>query len=111
MSTLDALHYEGNLLDKIKELERRLAALERTELSGVVGPIGATGPTGAIGPDGAGTPAGAVQGDIVYYDATPEAAALNIGTTTQLLQVNAGATAPEWVTASNANLVNRTRLL
>ena len=111
MTTLDTLHYEGNLIDKIKELERRLAALEHTELSGVVGPTGPAGPVGAQGPDGAGSPAGAVEGDIVYYDATPEAAALNIGTATQLLQVNAGATAPEWVTAGAANLANRTRLL
>ena len=110
---LDTLHYEGNLIDKIRELEGRLSALERTELSGVVGPMGATGATGAIGatgPAGAGSPAGAVEGDIVYYDAVPEAVALNIGTATQLLQVNAGADAPEWVTASNANLANRTRL-
>ena len=111
MSTLDTLHYEGNILDQIKELQRRLDALERTELSGVVGPQGPIGATGAQGPEGPGAPAGAVEGDIVYYDATPEAAALNIGTTTQLLQVNAGATAPEWVTATNANLANRTRLL
>ena len=110
-SQLDRLHYEGNFIDQLAELERRLKALEHTELSGVVGPIGATGPTGAQGPDGAGSPAGAVQGDIVYYDATPEAAALNIGTATQVLQVNAGATAPEWVTADAANLANRTRVL
>jgi hypothetical protein len=114
MSTLDTLHYEGNLLDKLADLERRLAALERTELSGVVGPVGptgATGATGATGPAGPGSPAGAVEGDIVYYDAVPEAVVLNIGTATQLLQVNAGATAPEWVTADAANLANRTRVM
>ena len=114
MSTLDTLHYEGNLIDKIKELERRLAALEHTELSGVVGPVGATGATGitgATGPAGPGSPAGAVEGDLVYFDAVPEAVVLNIGTATQLLQVNAGATAPEWVTAGAANLADRARTL
>lgn len=114
MGTLDALHYEGNIIDQLKELERRLNALERTELSGVVGPTGATGATGATGPTGPagpGSPAGAVEGDIVYFDAVPEAVVLNIGTATQLLQVNAGATAPQWVTAGAANLVNRSRTL
>lgn len=111
MGTLDTLHYEGNILDQTEELQQRLDALERTELSGVVGPVGATGPTGAQGPDGAGSPAGAIQGDIVYYDATPEAAALNIGTAAQLLQTNAGATAPEWVSAGAGQLANRTRVL
>lgn len=110
-SPLDTLHYEGNLISKIEELERRLNALERTELSGVVGPQGPTGATGAQGPAGPGTPSGVVQGDIVYYDATPEAAALNIGTAEQVLRVNAGATAPEWSTIDNDSIANRTRKL
>lgn len=54
-SPLDLVHYEGNLLDRIKTLEDRLEALERTELSGVAGP---TGPTGATGPQGDEGPTG-----------------------------------------------------
>jgi len=105
---LDKLHFERNLITRIEELERRLMALEHTELSGVAGPTGATGATGATGPAGPGTPAGPTTGDIVYYVSTTPTA-LNIGTATQLLQTNAGATAPEWVTAGAANLANRTR--
>ena len=111
MNKLGRIHYEGNILDELENLKRRLTALEHTELSGVVGPQGPTGATGAQGPDGAGSPAGAVQGDIVYYDATPEAAALNIGTAEQVLRTNAGATAPEWATIDNDSIANRTRTL
>lgn len=39
------------------------------------------------------------EGDILYKNATPTAARLAIGTAGQLLAVNSGATAPEWVNA------------
>lgn len=109
-STLDTIHYEQNLITQIQELERRLNALERTELSGVVGPQGPTGATGAQGPAGPGTPAGAAQGDVIYFDATPEAVVLNIGAAEQVLRVNAGATAPEWASIDNDSIANRTRV-
>ena len=109
MGVLDTIHYEGNLISKIEELERRLKALEHTELSGVAGPQGATGATGATGPAGPGTPSGVVEGDIVYFDATPDPTALNIGTAEQVLRTNAGATAPEWATIDSDSIANRTR--
>jgi len=108
---LDTTHYEGNLISKIEELERRLMALEHTELSGVAGPVGATGATGATGPAGPGTPAGVAQGDVIYFDATPEAVVLNIGAAEQVLRTNAGAQAPEWSTIDNDSIADRTRTL
>lgn len=49
-------------------------------------------------------------GDLIYGSAADTAARLAIGTANQVLQVNAGATAPEWVTAAggtkNFSLLN-----
>jgi hypothetical protein len=42
------------------------------------------------------------QGDIYYRDGAGNFARLPIGTAEQVLQVNSGATAPEWVDADNA---------
>lgn len=108
MSSLDKLHYERNLISRIEELERRLMALEHTELSGVAGPQGATGATGATGPAGPGTPASVTTGDIIYYVSTTPTA-LNIGAAEQVLRTNAGANAPEWATIDNDSIANRTR--
>jgi hypothetical protein len=43
---------------------------------------------------------GTTAGDLDYYTSSTAKARLGIGTAGQVLQVNAGATAPEWVAAS-----------
>ena len=49
---------------------------------------------------------GTTAGDIDYYTASTTKARLAIGTAGQILQVNSGATAPEWANASGAGLVH-----
>jgi hypothetical protein len=44
---------------------------------------------------------GTTAGDIDYYTSSTAKARIAIGTAGQVLQVNAGATAPEWVTSSS----------
>lgn len=48
-----------------------------------------------------------VQGDVIYRDAS-QWQRLPKGTASQVLAMNAGATAPEWVTSSGSNQVNQT---
>lgn len=94
--SFDLLHYEGNVLDRIKALEARITALEATELSGVAGPPGPTGSTGPVGPPGPGAPSPLTRGDLLVVDATPEITTLGIGAAQQHLHTNAGGTDPEW---------------
>jgi len=95
-SPLDKDHYENNPLDRIKELERRVRALENSELSGVAGPPGATGPAGPTGSPGPGAPTPLTQGDVLVVDATPAITTLPIGNAHEILKVNAGGTDPGW---------------
>jgi len=98
-SPLDREHYEGNVIDMIKELRARVEALERTDLSGVAGPQGATGATGPTGPTGSpgpGAPTPLTQGDVLVVDGTPEITTLPIGNAHEILKVNAGGTDPGW---------------
>ena len=64
---------------------------------------GATAPewgADATGSGGISEPAGSAAGDILYYNGT-EYTRLAKGTAGQQLAINAGATAPEWITASS----------
>jgi len=97
MSLLDRDHYEGNVLDKQRLQEARVAALERTELSGVAGPPGPQGPQGPVGSPGPGAPSPLTRGDVLVVDATPEITTLPIGTAYYIMQVNAGGTDPVWL--------------
>jgi hypothetical protein len=55
---------------------------------------------------------GTTAGDIDYYTAATTKARIGIGTAGQLLQVNSGATAPEWTTISTGGetLISTTTL-
>jgi len=90
VSILNRDHYERNLLDRLDELGRKLAALEHTELSGVAGPEGPTGPTGPTGPQGP-------QGDMV---------AAGSYTITGLFTFDRDPGAPFAVTATSAMVAN-----
>jgi len=96
VSILNRDHYERNLLDRLDELGRKLAALEHTELSGVAGPEGPTGPTGPTGPQGPQGPQGD-PGDMV--------SAGNY-TITGLFTFDRDPNAPFAVTASSAVVAN-----
>ena len=67
------------------------------------GTAGGLSSTLAVGSGGTGLTSFTV-GDLAYASATTTVAKLNIGTANQVLAVNAGATAPEWVDATTGDI-------
>lgn len=70
--------------------------IESTELAVDLGASSITG-TLAVGDGGTGVSTYA-QGDLLYAETTTTLGALNVGTNAQILGVNNGATAPQWIT-------------
>ncbi len=73
----------------------------------VTGTAGGLSSTLAVGSGGTGLTSFTV-GDLAYASATTTIAKLGIGTANQVLAVNAGATAPEWVDATTGDITGVT---
>ena len=93
---LDSEHYTNGSID-----DAHIADMAASKLTGTITPSDntVTGAKIALGSDAA--------GDIMYYNGT-NYIRLAKGTAAQVLAVNSGATAPEWITSSGATLQQAT---
>lgn len=104
-------HYEDNILAQVTSLEARIAALERTELSGVAGPQGPAGPTGAVGPTGATGPTGHVGGFTLLYEFDINTSAPPSSGTIRLNNATYASATTVWVHDSDRNGVDVSAIL